>query len=240
MMSPNPAYLDNALDWNETNCIQLWLQQGVNQGYMTCSYKTNLPGAAIGTQVGSITYNNATGALGQWQLTFTSDTHGILTAPDNVTTSSFDLPPAVAAMFAENPAVGRPGFYLYLGAQPNTSAALNQAVCYSQFSVSGVALAQSDNFLTDQVLNTNTWMNGPGSGSPAANFVNPTNAAYWVTWTTPASGYSLQSATDLLGSWTTLTDTTPFAGAGAQIQMVTTNDVPVGTSASFFRLMMPD
>jgi hypothetical protein len=239
MMSPNPAYLDNALDWNETNCIQLWLQQGVNQGYMTCSYKTNLPGAAIGTQVGSITYNNATGALGQWQLTFTSDTHGILTAPDNVTTSSFDLPPAVAAMFAENPAVGRPGFYLYLGAQPNTSAALNQAVCYSQFSVSGVALAQSDNFLTDQVLNTNTWMNGPGSGSPAANFVNPTNAAYWVTWTTPASGYSLQSATDLLGSWTTLTDTTPFAGAGAQIQLVTTNDVPVGTSASFFQLKEP-
>jgi len=83
-------------------------------------------------------------------------------------------------------------------------------------------------------------LNGPGSGSPAANFVNPTNAAYWLTWTTPASGYSLQSATALTGPWTTLTDTTPFAGAGAQIQMVTTNDVPVGTSASFFRLMMPD
>ena len=238
MMSPNPAYLDNALDWNETNCIQLWLQQGPTTASMSCSYKTNSPGAGIGTQIGSVSYTGT--ALGTWKLTFTSDTHGILTTPDNITTSSFDLPPDVAAMFAENPGVGRPGMYLYLGAQPNTSAALNQAVCYSQFSVSGVASAQSDTFTADQVLNTNVWLNGPGSGSPAANFVNPTNAAYWLTWTTPASGYSLQSATALTGPWTTLTDTTPFAGAGAQIQMVTTNDVPVGTSASFFRLMMPD
>ena len=236
-MSPNPAYLDNALDWNETNCMQLWLQQGPTTASMSCSYKTNLPGAGIGTQIGSVSYNGT--ALGIWQLTFTSDTHGILTAPDNITTSSFDLPPEVAAMFAENPGVGKPGMYLYLGAQPNTAAALNQAVCYSQFSVSGVASAQSDNFLADQVLNTNIWLNGPGSGSPAANFINPTNAAYWLTWTTPASGYSLQSATALTGPWTTLTDTTPLAGASAKIQMVTTNAVPVGTSASFFRLIGP-
>jgi hypothetical protein len=239
MMSPNPAYLDTALDWNETNCIQLWLQQGVNQGYMTCSYKTNLPGAAIGTQVGSITYNNATGALGQWQLTFTSDTHGILTAPDNITTSSFDLPPAVAAMFAENPGLGKPGFYLYLGAQPNTSAALNQAVCYSQFSVSGVASAQSDNFLTDPVLNTNVWLNGPGSGSPAANFVMTNNAAYWVTWSTPASGYTLQISPDLLVGWTPDTTDTVINGAAAKLELVTTNNLPAGPNA-FFRLSNPN
>ena len=238
MMTPNPAYLDNALDWNETNCVQLWLQQGVNQGYMTCSYKTNLPGAAIGTQVGSITYNNATGALGQWKLTFTSDTHGILTAPDNVTISSFDLPPEVAAMFAENPAVGRPGFYLYLGAQPNTSAALNQSVCYSEFSVSGVASAQSDNFLADPVLNTNVWMNGPGSGSPSANFVMTNNAAYWVTWSTPASGYTLQITPDLLGTWTPDTTDTVINGAGAKLELVTTPNLPAGPNA-FFRLSNP-
>jgi hypothetical protein len=237
MMSPNPAYLDGALDWNETNCIQLWLQQGPTQGYMTCSYKTNLPYAGIGTQIGSVTYNNGS-ALGTWKLTFTSDTHGILTAPDNITTSSFDLPPDVAAMFAENPAPGRPGMYLYLGAQPNTSAALNQAVCYSQFSVTGVPSAQSDNFLTDPVLNTNVWMNGPGAGSPAANFVMTNNAAYWVTWSTPASGYTLQITPNLLGPWTPDTTDTVINGAGAKLELVTTPNLPAGPNA-FFRLSNP-
>ena len=61
MMSPNPAYLDGALDWNETNCIQLWLQQGPTTASMSCSYKTNLPGAGIGTTAGSVGYTG-TGA----------------------------------------------------------------------------------------------------------------------------------------------------------------------------------
>ena len=105
-------------------------------------------------------------------------------------------------MFAENPGAGKPGMYLYLGGQPNTSAALNQSVCYSQFSVSGVASAQSDNFLADQVLNANIWLNGPGSGSPAANFVNATNAAYWLTsdhsrqWLQFADHHRLDGAVD--------------------------------------------
>jgi hypothetical protein len=236
MMSPNPAYLDTALDWNETNCIQLWLQQGTTTAIMSCQYKTNRPGAAINITAGSIT--NTGSALGTWKLTFTSDTDGILTAPDN-TTSSFTLPADVVAIFAENPAVGRPGMYLYLGAQPNTSAALNQAVCYSQFSVTGVPSAQSDNFLADPVLNTNMWLNGPGSGSPAGNFVMPNNAAYWISWTTPASGYQLQSTTDLLaGSWIMQTNDFILPGAGAVLQLLTTSDIDVSGN-EFFRLIKP-
>jgi hypothetical protein len=236
MMSPNPANLDGALDWNETNCIQLWLQQGTTTAIMSCQYKTNLPGAGINTTAGSIT--NTGSALGTWQLTFTSDTDGILTAPDN-TTSSFTLPADVAAIFAENPSAGRPGMYLYLGAQPNTSAALNQAVSYSQFSVSGVASAQSDNFLADPVLNTNIWLNGPGSGSPAANFIMTNNAAYWISWTTPAGGYQLQSTTDLVaGTWIMQTNDFMLPGAGAVLQLLTTSDINVGGN-EFFRLMKP-
>jgi hypothetical protein len=237
MMSPNPASLDGALDWNETNCIQLWIQQGPTTASMSLQYKTNLPGAGIGTTAGSVTYTGP--ALGTWQLTFTSDTDGILTAPDNITTSSFSLPPDVAAIFAENPGLGLPGFYLYLGAQPNTSAALNQAVSYSQFSVSGVASAQSDNFLADTVLNTNMWLNGPGSGSPAANFIMTNNAAYWISWTTPAGGYQLQSTTDLVaGTWIMQTNDFMLPGAGAVLQLLTTSDINVGGN-EFFRLMKP-
>jgi hypothetical protein len=237
MMSPNPAALDNALDWNETNCIQLWIQQGPTTASMSCQYKTNLPGAGIGTTAGSVSYTGT--ALGTWQLTFTSDTDGILTAPDHITTSSFSLPPDVAAMFAENPRAGRPGMYLYLGAQPNTAAALNQAVSYSQFSVSGVASAMTNNFLADPVLNTNVWLNGPGAGSPAANFIMTNNAAYWISWTTPATGYQLQSTTDLVaGSWIMQPNDFILPGAGAVLQLLTTSDIDVSGN-EFFRLIGP-
>jgi hypothetical protein len=237
MMSPNPANLDNALDWNETNGVVAWLQQGPTTSTMTLSYKVNHPGGAVGTQIGSVTYTGK--ALGRWQIQFTSDQGGVLIAPDGITQSAFAFPAGGdEAMFAENPALGHPGMYLYLGAQVNNSATLNQAVCYSQFSVTGVPSAQSDNFLTDPVLNTNVWMNGPGSGSPAANFVMTNNAAYWVTWSTPASGYTLQITPNLLGTWTPDTTDTVINGAGAKLELVTTPNLPAGPNA-FFRLSNP-
>jgi len=235
MFSPNPAYMDNALDWNETNCVKVSLEQGAGTTLMNFFFKTNLPSGPTGTVLGSVT--NSGTALGTWTVTFTSDTNVTLTAPDN-SQSSFIFPPEAVGQFAENPSAGRPGCYLYLGMQPNNSASQNKPVSYSHFAVTGAPSALSDNFLADPVLNTNMWANSPATG-PQGVFVMTNSAAYWISWTTPASGYKLQNTSDLLGSWTMQTNNVILNGPGAMLQLLTTNELPVATSTSFFRLIKP-
>jgi hypothetical protein len=226
---PNPAYPDNAPDWNETNCITVQIEQGAGTTTMNLVCKTNQPQqASTAVTLGSVTYTGT--ALGTWSIKFTSDTACTLIAPDGTSSS---LTFTNASLFAETL---NPGFYVYLGMQANNAASLNQAVCYSQFSVSGVPSAQSDNFLNDSVLNTNMWLNTVATG-PAGIFIMPADAALWLTWNTPAAGFTLQSASNLTsGSWNQLTNDTVITGAGEIYQLVTTNDVPAGSSAAFFQL----
>jgi hypothetical protein len=231
MMAPNPAYYDNALDWNETNCVIIWLEQGAGSTLMSFTSKVNDPGGAGADQlVGTVT-NNGT-ALGTWSVTFTSDTQVTMTAPDG-NTSSFVF--TNGPDFAET---ADPGMYLYLGMQANNAASMNQAVCYSKFSLSGVSAAVTNNFLTDTTLNTNIWFNFMADG-PSGVFVMPTNAEYWLTWNTPSAGFHLQTASNLSGPWTVPNDDLIIAGAGEDYQLVTTNDVPVGTRVTFFDMANP-
>jgi hypothetical protein len=231
MMAPNPVAYDNAIDWNETNCIIIWLQQGAGSTLLSFTSKVNDPGGNSADQlVGTVTNNGS--ALGTWNVTFTSDTNVTMTAP-NGNTSSFVF--TNAPYFAETT---NPGCYLYLGMQANNAASLNQAVCYSQFSLTGVPAAVTDNFLTDTTLNTNIWYNFMASG-PLGVFVMPTNAAYWLKWNTPAAGFHLRESSNIQGPWITPTNDLFIAGAGAYYQLITTNDVPVGTPDAFFQLANP-
>jgi hypothetical protein len=236
MMAPNPAAYDNAIDWNEPNCVVISLQQNVSGStIMDFQFKTNEPGgnSQYGPNtIGTVT-NNGT-ALGTWSITFTSDTNVTMTAPDG-NTSSFVFPAAAASAFAE---ANDPGMYLYLGMQANNAASLNQAVCYSQFSVSGVPAAVTDNFLTDSTLNTNVWFNFMATGAGGV-FVMPPGAKNWISWTLPDAGFQLQAATSLTGLWSTLTDDHILGGIGQVSQLITTNDVPAGTPDAFFKLANP-
>ena len=235
MMSPNPAAYDNALDWNETNCVVASLQQGNGSTIMNFTFKTNEPGGASGYQnIGTVTNTGAASAMGTWTIKFTSDNGGTLTAP-NGNTGPFTFPGASAQTFAES---SNPGFYVYLGMQANNAASMNQAVCYSQFSVSGVSSAVSDNFVADSTLNTNLWYNFMATGKTGV-FVMPPGAEYWLKWNLPAAGYQLQTASTLFGPWTVLNHDLLIAGAGQNYQLVTTNDVPAGTPATFFELAKP-
>jgi hypothetical protein len=230
IMSPNPTAYDLALDYNEANAIIVSLQQGAGTTMMSFQDKINSPGSEAFSTIGTVT-NNGT-ALGTWSVTFTSDTDVTMTAP-NGSTSSFVF--TNASSFAETVS---PGMYLYLGMQGNNAASLNDAVCYSQFSLTGVAAAVTDNFAADTTLNTNTWYNFMATG-PAGVFVSPTNAAFWLKWNTPASGFHLQESSGIQGPWSAFSSDLVINGAGAILQLVTTNDVPAGTPDAFFQLIKP-
>ena len=251
-LCPNPAANDNAPDWNETNIVVVSVQRTANAALMTFQYKVGLP-SGNNMFYGNAPYTNAPGswdgvtpnyyesgklgavtnstALGTWTVRFTSATNVTLIAPSG-DTNAFVLPPYNASVFAE---VNPKAFMVYLGAQANNSASQNKAVVYSSFSITGTASPFSENFLTNTVLDTtNTWITTV-STDPKGVMVPPANAAYWVPWTAPATGYQLQDASSLTGTWNMLTNTV-LNLAGGKMQLVSTNELP-GGSATFFRLV---
>ncbi|HVV00434.1 MAG TPA: hypothetical protein VHH88_03670 [Verrucomicrobiae bacterium] len=253
-LSPNPGSSEEAPDWNETNCAIAFVQGNATSATMHFQYKvnepggnqmyspnnaagdpyTNAPGSWDGTTAGyletgdlGLVTNN--GVLGTWTVKFTSDTDGILIAP-NGNTSSFTFPAYNTGYFAESS-----GFRIYLGMQANNADAMNQAVVYSSFAVTGVAAPYSENFLADSVLDTNIWSTSIAHG-PKGVLIVPADAAEWVNWSLPDKGFSLQIAGSLNGPWSSPSTATVVPLYGYDSQLVSSSDLPAG-SAAFFRLV---
>jgi hypothetical protein len=108
-LAPNPSGNEGAPDYNESNCVIAFVQQGSTNATLVFQYKVN---EAYGNsmQYGNAPYTNAPGswdgvtpnylesgnlgsvstlgtANGTWTITFTSDTNITLIAPDNTTTN---------------------------------------------------------------------------------------------------------------------------------------------------------
>jgi hypothetical protein len=257
---PNPAYLDNAPDWNETNVALFYLQGSttsatahfqykVNEdhqqamysgGNETRGYYTNAPGSWNGVTPNYLESGNLAslttsgGILGTWTVKFTSDTNGSIIAP-NGSSTNFVIPPYNIGYFAEQTS---PGFYVYLGMQANNADAINQAVVYSNFAVSNTAEPFSENFLTDSVLDTtNVWNTSAASG-PLGVFVAPAGSALWATWTLPDSSFSLQDAATLGNpfAWASPSLGPKLTMVGVRSQLLATNEIPAGPTA-FFELV---
>ncbi|MFZ0829055.1 MAG: hypothetical protein WAO02_16700 [Verrucomicrobiia bacterium] len=180
--------------------------------------------------LGSVT-NPAT-AAGTWTIRFTSNTNVMLVAPGG-DTASFVITPYYASYL--DPAAG--GLRMYLGGQANNANALNQAVVYSHFTLSGTPTAMDDNFLTDATLNTNLWSNSQAIG-PAGVLVVPASAAYWVAWTVPAGGFYLECGNQLtnLSVWTSPTMYSGINIIAEKQQLVDSSELPAGPTA-FFNLI---
>ncbi len=230
MLAPNPAAYDNAIDYNEPNCVVVEVEPNATGSFMSFTYKTNEPDSETYTTVGTV--NSAQSPVGTWSVTFTSPTNVTLTASDG-TQSSFVFSNGLD--FAETQS---PGCYLYLGMQANNASSLNNAVVYSNFSVSGVPAAMSDNFLADTTLNTNLWFNFMAH-APGGVFVMPPGVENWITWTLPDAGFQLQNATSLTGPWNVLSSDFILPEVGQVSQLITTNDIPAGTPNAFFELTSP-
>lgn len=256
---PNPANLENAPDWNETNCAIFYLQGNsasatahfqykVNENSQQAMYSggtegrgsyTNAPGSWDGVTTNYLESGNLgsvtnTGVLGTWTVKFTSDTNITLIAP-NGNTSSFVMPAYNSGKFAEVS-----GFNIYLGMQANNEDAMNQSVVYSSFAVTGSAAPYSENFLAETVLDTTNIWNSSVAGGPNGMLIVPgASAAYWLQWTLPDTGYSLQTASNLLqsgASWSPVANHTPISMSGVRQQLVDASEVPSAQQA-FFNLI---
>src|SRR5262249_31825350 len=116
------------------------------------------------------------------------------------------------------------------------SASLNKGVVYSDFSVAGTPNPFSDNFLAQSSLDTtNKWRTSLASG-PNGVRILPATARYWATWSLPDTGFALQTAGGVTGSYTTLTNGPVIPLANGRGQVVSDSEVP-GGNAAFFRLI---
>ena len=180
--------------------------------------------------LGSVT-NPAT-AVGTWIIQFDSDTNVTLISPGG-NTRSVVIPPYNASHLAP----GAGGMRIYLGGQANNGAAFNQPVVYSSFGLAGTPTEISDDFLADSTLDANTWSTSAAT-LPDGVLVLPGSAAYWITWTAPANGFSLECGNQLtdLSTWTSPTKYPTIYMVAVFARCVDSTEVPAGPNA-FFNLV---
>jgi hypothetical protein len=261
-LSPNPVANDSAPDWNETNCINAFIQYDstaggaailhfqykVNEDHNNMMYAmnnnpsanpyTNAPGSWNGVtspwyETGNIGSVTNPTALGTWTIRFTSSTNVTLIAPNGTQTHCV-IPAYNIGYLGE----GANGLNVFLGMQANNAASMNKAVVYSHFAVTGSGTPFNENFLTDTVLDTtNVWRTTVAAG-PNGVLILPAGSAYWMSWTLPDGGFSSQasaSVTAAPASWTSPAGV-KIAMNGIRSQLIATSDLPAG-NAAFLRLI---
>jgi hypothetical protein len=159
----------------------LWLNvSGTNPEYVTAAiqWKTNASNQNP-TNTALLIHNST--AIGTWTLAFTNATGGTLTAP-NASPVPFSIPALDASRFT-NPMVA------FFGVQPDSPWGMGQYVDVSHIRTIGVkGVPVNDNFTTDTAINTAIW--DPSDSAQQSSLVQvTTNTPYWVSWTTPDTGF---------------------------------------------------
>jgi len=226
-----PSPTDGGADYGETNVVRVGLGNDADgSGWCDLNFKTNAPNSngvmwGLG-YLGGVW--NAT-VDGTWTLTFNQDTNVTLTAPGGGTLVT-NLPPEVVALFNKTP-----GMQISIGGVPGDPSRVGQMAVVTEIKITGTPGEPNvdSNFLT-QPLDTNVWE--IIAASPAGVQQIPTNAAYWVNWTLPYTGFTLQTKAALgSGAWTDST-ITGYDGAGFHHDLFTISDLP-GSNSGYFRLI---
>jgi hypothetical protein len=182
------------MDYHMPNLLWLRIQGGTGSDSCTAdiSWKTNSG------------YNNPSHkdlqitnpkAVGTWTITFNSASTGTLTAP-GASPAPFTLSdPNIETDFA-NPML------LSFGNQCNGVSA-NQGVAndWAKISVSGVSgVNETNDFTKETSIDPLVW-DISNSNTKSSVVLVTTNDHYWVTWSSPSTGYGLGVSSSLTGTW---------------------------------------
>jgi len=180
---------------------------------------TNGPVGNLGT-IGSST------VLGTWKLTFNNDTNVTITSPDN-TSTSLVLPADVPPLFAEPLTV-------YFGAMPNEVANIGQLVVLGGVKIENGPTTVIEDTFAAPPLDDLKWALA-GADNPGIVLV-PSDAAFWLSWTLPDLGFTLQASTNVAGPYVD----SPLSAAqfGGKKRVIVPTGVP-GSASGYFRLLKP-
>jgi hypothetical protein len=230
---PNPG-TESGPDWNEPNVVFLDLESwtpGGGGAEWSFRYKTNQPNAnsmIYGT--GTLASIGSTSVLGTYTVTFNNNTNVTMSMPGGVSTniSIPDASGATTALFAS-------GVKLYFGVQGGNAGGTSDHIVASEFKVTGLGAADfDDDFIKDAgTLNTNLWAVNAAYPN-CVQLLGPGNP-WWISWTTPAIGYTLDTTAALSKDtvWTPVTTYTPIQNGSFYTQLISTNDLQPGKDAFF-------
>jgi hypothetical protein len=185
---PGTPGTDNSPDYTQPAIVFLDIQsRGDGTAAAAFRYKVNEPnGNSFLYGAGTLGVVTNSTPVGTWSVTFTQDTNATVTSPGGAT-GTFALPPAAAALFADPLAV-------YVGAQPNAGGNVGQTLVLGRFRLTrGATAVIDDNFLEDTDLDPATWQIAAGNAA-GVRLVGP-DAAFWLNWTSPDTGFALQTTT---------------------------------------------
>jgi hypothetical protein len=220
----------NDSDWHEPHVLMWSIGNNVDgTAWSSLRYKTNAPNDN-GNMYGSGNLGGPGSATGKgtWSITFDGNTTATMTSPDG-TTLTANLPPEVITIFQT-----RPGMQVNIGQVPNngpTPAGQKSVITGARFT--GTPSTIDSNFLPADV-DTNIWRAFP-NGPNGVKWV-PSTSPFWLSWSLPANGFSLQSKAALgAGLWN---DPTPwgFDVGGKHHVLLSAADIP-SQNGGYFRLI---
>ncbi|MCP5522373.1 MAG: hypothetical protein H7A46_12580 [Verrucomicrobiales bacterium] len=204
-------------DWSQPDVVFFDMRVADDGTFnATFRYKTDMPDSNSfmfggAGELGSVASSTA---VGVWGMTFNDDTSITIFSPEAST--DLVLPAAAAEKF--NDAVT-----VYFGAQPNVTSYIGQKTVLARARISG-AVGGTD--ITDDFpgpLDTDTWE--LAAENPAGIMILNDDAAFWLGWSLPDTGFGLQATTDVVaGEWN------PYAGATSILPTGATKSVLIAKS----------
>jgi hypothetical protein len=196
----------SGVNYNAYDAVALDVINGTNGGVgVDFTWKTNTPSSNITNGI-FCTLSNLASANGTWALNFSDNTHASITLNGTVVTN-FTLPdfysdPNYTANF--NPGTSFIDIGVYKNGQNGDD---NQSAIFTDVLLTNTTVAISDNFPGPGLTGTNAWVVSEYY-QDAANRATwfPTGTAFWLEWNSSQAGFTVESATNLVGA--------PWASAG--------------------------
>jgi hypothetical protein len=229
---PNPT--DGGSDYGEPNVVMWTIGNSADgSAWSQLRYKTNAPASngnmftdGLGGFTGGVW--NPTPA-GTWTITFSQDTNIVITAPTGGAITNI-LPPEVVGIFKNYST----NMQINVGGVPGDPSRFGQMDVVTRVKFTGTPGEPNlDSDFLAQPRDTNVW--GIVASSPVGVQQIPTNAAYWVNWTLPANGFSLETKAALGPGFWTSPAITGWDASGFHYGLLLSSDLP-GTNSGFFRL----
>jgi hypothetical protein len=235
---------DSAPDYNATNAIFFMIANNADgSAYARFAFKTNQPSGnsmfynsnPANGPVGSLATIGHSSPLGTWKLKFLYDVLGTVvtvTTPSGSATN-FTMPAEAVELFADH-LNGNP-LYAWIGTQPNNLASIGQSAVISHVRINRDVVLIDDDFTTG--LNSFNWQ-VVASDPPGVVDVT-TDAAYWLSWTLPDTGFSAQTSGEVANpsSWQPLS-LTPIQILAEKRVLIPTASLP-SPQTGFFRMVKP-
>jgi hypothetical protein len=180
--------------------------------------------------------------VGTWSFKFSHNTNILVTAPDGESTN-WTLPLlSSSALESDFGTV----MEVYLGGYNNGTANIGQRVVFSYVHIYGGSDELYDNFLADETINYyetgGPWYIDASDGSVPAAYIIPANTTtkWYLDWSLPANGFSVQTNSNLStpGAWAAIPALTAAQYGDHMHSEVDVTNLP-SSSSEFYRLSHP-